>query len=83
MLVMWRWFECLLSITGKIFVGFSRHPPLHHWVKLNTDGSSRRKSSGAGGVIRDSQGKWLLFFFWLIWANLILFWQNYGDYFMD
>lgn len=37
------------------------HPPDAGWCKLNTDGSARGCPgiSGAGGVVRDSDGKWL------------------------
>ena len=36
-------------------------PPHHGWVKLNTDGCSKGMCSraGGGGVIRDSQGRWI------------------------
>lgn len=39
-------------------------PPAGGWYKLNTDGSVKgpHKNTGAGGVIRDSDGNWVIGF---------------------
>lgn len=36
-------------------------PPLHYWIKLNTDGSVKASSgrAGSGGLIKGNDGEWL------------------------
>ena len=38
--------------------------PANHWIKLNVDGCSKRNPSvaGAGGVVRDNMGSWIMGF---------------------
>lgn len=62
-----------MKMANRMYVVYNRknlcwlswHPPLDHWVKLNTNGSfmENSKSAGAGGAIQDSRGKWLIGFF--------------------
>jgi len=46
----------------RVFIGW-RYPPID-WVKVNVDGCSKGNPgvAGAGGVIRDAMGKWIVGF---------------------
>lgn len=76
---------------------FSWKRPLDTFIKLNTDRSvyQEGRSAPAGGVLRNSNGAWLLGFmanlgwcdiisaeFWAIYQGLILSWNNGWKYIM-
>ncbi|ESR53983.1 hypothetical protein CICLE_v10021474mg [Citrus x clementina] len=66
-------------------------PPPTNWVKLNIEGSSSRAqgSAGAGGIVRDESGKWILGYsknlgtsnslaseLWALYHGLNLVWER-------
>jgi len=38
------------------------HPPIHHWIKCNTDGASNSVTASSGGIFRDREANYLLGF---------------------
>ncbi|KAH0632683.1 hypothetical protein KY284_035469 [Solanum tuberosum] len=56
----WESLLKLMDIQLEDTIKWSR--PSHHSMKLNTDGSCIRESSGGGGVVRDSNGNCIMAF---------------------
>lgn len=75
----------------KLNISVCWMPPPKNWVKLNIEGSSSmvQGSAGAGGIIRDESGKWLLGYsknlgtsnslaseLWALYHGLNLVWER-------
>ncbi|KAJ8767189.1 hypothetical protein K2173_013586 [Erythroxylum novogranatense] len=52
---------CFSGSNGRMWKNISWLPPSNGWIALNTDGASKGNPgvAGAGGVIRDTKGRWL------------------------
>ncbi|KAJ8758607.1 hypothetical protein K2173_000328 [Erythroxylum novogranatense] len=79
------------SPNGRMWRNISWLPPSNGWIALNTDGASKGNPgvAGAGGVIRDTKGRWLDGFvqnigvatsfmteLWAIKVGLLMAWEK-------
>ncbi|KAH9722164.1 RNase H domain-containing protein [Citrus sinensis] len=87
----WEKKELEVEAERKLNISVCWMPPPTNWVKLNIEGSSSRAqgSAGAGGIVRDESGKWILGYsknlgtsnslaseLWALYHGLNLVWER-------
>lgn len=66
---------------GRQMMDIDWEKPIAGWICLNLDGARKDRGgmAGCGGLLRDSDGRWLGVSA-RTWAPVVLIWQRFGEF---